>query len=154
MATAWGNLGTEEITVIQRGPRLIPNYEPFASAAMREALERRGARILTGTNTRRAERNSDNTVQLSLDGGEKLVADEVLVAAGRRPRTEDLGLETVGLEPGSWPEVDDSMRVKAIAGAWLYAARDVNHRALLTHMGKYQARVCGDAIVARAAKPA
>jgi pyruvate/2-oxoglutarate dehydrogenase complex dihydrolipoamide dehydrogenase (E3) component len=151
MATAWGNLGTEEITVIQRGPRLIPNYEPFASAAMREALERRGARILTGTNTRRAERNSDNTVQLSLDGGEKLVADEVLVAAGRRPRTEDLGLETVGLEPGSWPEVDDSMRVKAIAGAWLYAAGDVNHRALLTHMGKYQARVCGDAIVARAA---
>jgi len=62
----------------------------------------------------------------------------------------ELGLETVGLKPGSCLEVDDSMRVKGVTGNWLYAAGDVNHRALLTHMGKYQARVCGDVIAARA----
>ena len=79
-----------------------------------------------------------------------LFADEVLAATGRQARTGELGLETVGLKPGSWLEVDDSMRVKGVAGGWLYAAGDVNHRALLTHMGKYQGRICGDVIAARA----
>jgi dihydrolipoamide dehydrogenase len=78
------------------------------------------------------------------------VADELLVAAGRVPRTADLGLESVGLTPGDWLAVDDSCLVGAVPGGWLYAVGDVNHRNLLTHMGKYQARACGDAIVARA----
>ena len=73
----------------------------------------------------------------------------MLSAVGRSPHTGDLGLETVGLTPGSWLDVDDTMRVTAVDGGWLYAAGDVNHLALLTHMGKYQARVCGDAIAAR-----
>jgi dihydrolipoamide dehydrogenase len=82
-----------------------------------------------------------------------LVADELLVAAGRIPRTAGLGLESVGLvqeTPGGWLAVDDSCLVQAVPGGWLYAAGDVNGRNLLTHMGKYQARACGDAIVARA----
>jgi pyruvate/2-oxoglutarate dehydrogenase complex dihydrolipoamide dehydrogenase (E3) component len=78
-------------------------------------------------------------------------ADEVLSAVGRSPKTTDLGLDTVGLRPGSWLPVDDTLRVDGVAGGWLYAAGDVNHLALLTHMGKYQARICGDAIAARAA---
>jgi pyruvate/2-oxoglutarate dehydrogenase complex dihydrolipoamide dehydrogenase (E3) component len=151
MGTAWSRLGTQEVTIIQRGPRLIPNSEPFASAILQSAFERRGVTVLTGTTVRRVEGNVDGDVELSLDSGKTIVADEILVATGRRPKTDNLGLETVGLEPGSWLEVDDSMRVQAVAGSWLYAAGDVNHRALLTHMGKYQARICGDAIVARAA---
>jgi len=150
MGTAWSRLGTQEVTIIQRGPRLIPNCEPFASATLQSAFERRGVTVLTGTNVSRVERNVDGEVELSLDNGKTVVADEILVATGRRPQTDNLGLETVGLKPGSWLEVDDSMRIQAVAGDWLYAAGDVNHRALLTHMGKYQARVCGDAIVARA----
>ena len=90
------------------------------------------------------------TVRLALSDGTTVVADEVLSAVGRSPHTGDLGLETVGLAPGSWLDVDDTMRVTAVHGGWLYAAGDVNHLALLTHMGKYQARVCGDAIAARA----
>jgi dihydrolipoamide dehydrogenase len=54
----------------------------------------------------------------------------------------------VSLEPGSWLEVDDTLRVRGADG--LYACGDVNRLALLTHMGKYQARICGDAIAARA----
>jgi len=105
---------------------------------------------LTGTTVRQVQRKGDGTLELSLDSGKTIVVDEILVATGRRPQTDNLGLETVGLKPGTWLEVDDSMRVQAVSGGWLYAAGDVNHRALLTHMGKYQARICGDAIVARA----
>ena len=78
-------------------------------------------------------------------------ASDLLVATGRTPNTDDLGLDTVGLAAGGWLAVDSSLRVTAVAGGWLYAAGDLNHRALLTHMGKYQARVCGDVIAARAA---
>ena len=74
-------------------------------------------------------------------------ADEVLVAIGRTPRTADLGLETVGLEPGKHVEVDESLRVPG--RDWLYAVGDVNGRALLTHMGKYQARLAADAILGK-----
>jgi dihydrolipoamide dehydrogenase len=150
MAAAWSRLGTQQVTIIERGPRIIPKCEPFASAILQSAFEKRGVTVLTGTTVRHVQRNRDGAVELSLDSGKIVVADEILVATGRRPQTDNVGLETVGLKPGSWLEVDDSMRIQAVAGNWLYAAGDVNHRALLTHMGKYQARVCGDAIVARA----
>lgn len=150
MATAWSQLGTREMTIIERGTRLLPNCEYFASEALQGAFERRGISVLTGTTVRQVERSGSGAVTLSLDNGRIVIADEILVATGRQPQTDKLGLETVGLEPGSWLKVDDSMRVEAVTGNWLYAAGDVNHRALLTHMGKYQARVCGDTIVARA----
>lgn len=117
MATAWSQLGTEQVTIIQHGPRLIPSYEPFASDALSDAFGKRGVRILTRTTATRVSRDTDGTVQLVLDNGETIVADQVLVAAGRQPRTDDLGLETVGLRPGAWLEVDDSMRVVAAKGA-------------------------------------
>jgi pyruvate/2-oxoglutarate dehydrogenase complex dihydrolipoamide dehydrogenase (E3) component len=150
MATAWKQLGTEEITVIQRNPRLIPNCESFAGESLRAAFEQRGIRVLTDTTVRRVDRQRDGVAGIALSSGQTVFADEVLVATGRQARTGELGLETVGLKPGSWLEVDDSMQVKGVTGNWLYAAGDVNHRALLTHMGKYQARVCGDVIAARA----
>ena len=150
MATAWKQLGTEELTVIERGARLISKCEPFVGELLRASFEQRGIAVLTGTTVQQVEFQAGGAVSVSLSNGKTLFADRVLAAAGRQPRTEDLGLETVGLKPGSWLEVDESMRVTGIAGGWLYAAGDVNHRALLTHMGKYQARVCGDVIAARA----
>src|SRR4029077_19278842 len=78
-------------------------------------------------------------------------AGEVLFATGRQPNTDDIGLDTVGLAPGSWLEVDDACMVRALGDGWLYALGDVNHRALLTHQGKYQARIAGAAIAAAAA---
>jgi len=90
-------------------------------------------------------------VTVTLDDGTSVEADEVLAAAGRTPKTAGIGLASVGLADGAWLSVDDTMRVSGVPGGWLYACGDVNHLALLTHMGKYQARVCGDAIAARAA---
>ncbi|HUC84851.1 MAG TPA: NAD(P)/FAD-dependent oxidoreductase [Candidatus Acidoferrales bacterium] len=150
MATAWKQLGTEEVTLIERGARLIPKCESFASELLKTAFEQRGIAVLANTTVQRVDRQQDGVVRIVLSNGQTLFADELLVATSRQPRTGELGLETIGLKPGSWLEVDDSMRVKEVTGGWLYAAGDVNHRALLTHMGKYQARVCGDVIAARA----
>jgi pyruvate/2-oxoglutarate dehydrogenase complex dihydrolipoamide dehydrogenase (E3) component len=88
-------------------------------------------------------------VTVTLDDGTTRVADELLVAAGRTFHTDDLGLESVGLTGGGPLEVDDRLRVTAVPGGWLYAAGDVNGRALLTHQGKYQARLVGDIVAGR-----
>jgi pyruvate/2-oxoglutarate dehydrogenase complex dihydrolipoamide dehydrogenase (E3) component len=150
MATAWKQLGTEEVTLIGRGARLLSKCEPFASDSLQAAFAERGISVLLDMTVRRVDRGADGVARVALGSGQTLLADEVLVATGRQPRTVDLGLETVGLKSGSWLEVDDSLQVKGVASGWLYAAGDVNGRALLTHMGKYQARVCGDVIAARA----
>ncbi len=85
-----------------------------------------------------------------LDDGTELEADEVLFATGRTPNTDDIALDTIGLTPGSWLDVNDTCQVLGPHQDWLYAAGDVNHRALLTHQGKYQARIIGNALAARA----
>ena len=77
------------------------------------------------------------------------MVDEVLVATGRRPRTSDLGLETLGLEPGKALTVDDALQVTGVDGGWLFAVGDVSGRTATTHQGKYDARVVGDVIAAR-----
>ncbi|MCW3035000.1 MAG: pyridine nucleotide-disulfide oxidoreductase, partial [Actinobacteria bacterium] len=130
---------------------LLPGNEPFAGEAVKSALEGRGVQVLLRATAANVERDGNGRVSLGMAGGETIVADELLVATGRKPHTDDIGLETVGLEPGTWLEVDDTMLVTEVPGGWLYAAGDINHRALLTHMGKYQARICGDVIAARAA---
>jgi dihydrolipoamide dehydrogenase len=146
MATAWQALGSQ-VTLLVRGTGLLPRMEPFAGELVAEALTRAGADIRTGTSVESVTR-VNGTVVIVTDDGDRVEADEVLFATGRAPRTDDIGLETVGLEPGSWLDADDSLRVTG--HPWLYAVGDVNHRALLTHQGKYQARVAGAAIAARA----
>ncbi len=145
MATAYQSFGTE-VTIIARSG-LLGTQEPFAGELVMASLERFGATVLMGVETTSARRDDDG-VTLALDDGSTVVADEVLVAIGRVPRTGDLGFENIGLTPGDWLEVDDTMLVKGFD--WLYACGDVNHRALLTHQGKYQARAAGDVIAARA----
>ena len=150
MATAWHALGTRTITILQRGSRLLPGVEPFAGDMLASAFRARGIDVRLGTEATRVERRADGTVRATSTDGASIEAAEILVAAGRAPATDDLGLETVGLAPGAWLDVDPSLRVTDVAGGWLYAAGDVTKRALLTHMGKYQARACGDVIAARA----
>lgn len=151
MATAWRALGSLEVTVVERGPTLLAKYEPFVGEHIAAAFGKRGIDVRTRVNVTQVHRPAAHApVRLTLDDGTSVQGDEVLVATGRRPRTDDIGLESVGLKSGSWIDVDDTCRVSAVGGGWLYAAGDVNHRALLTHMGKYQARACGDGIAARA----
>ncbi|MFF0186283.1 dihydrolipoyl dehydrogenase family protein [Streptomyces sp. NPDC005244] len=147
MATAWQALGSQ-VTLLVRGKGLLPRMEPFAGELVAEALTEAGADVRTGVSVTAVSREGSTVVALT-DTGDRIEADEILFATGRAPRTDDLGLDTVGLEDGTWLEVDDSLRV--VGSEWLYAVGDVNHRALLTHQGKYQARIAGAAIAARAA---
>lgn len=148
MATAWQALGSQ-VTLLVRGGGVLPRMEPFVGEHVIEALTEAGAKVRTHTSVTSVERmGGTGPVTLVLDDGGRIEADEVLFATGRSPRTDGIGLETVGLAPGSWLPVDDSCRVEG--SDWLYAVGDVNHRALLTHQGKYQARIAGAAIAARA----
>jgi dihydrolipoamide dehydrogenase len=148
MAQAWARLGSQ-VVLIERGDRVLAPLEPFAGDLIADALRASGVDVRTGIELRSASREGEGPVTLATDSGE-ITADTVLVATGRAPRTADLGLESVGLDPEARLEVDDSCRVTGVEGGWLYAAGDVNGRALFTHQGKYQARICGDAIAARA----
>ncbi len=147
MATAWAALGSR-VTLLVRGKGLLGRMEPFAGELVAEALTEAGVDVRTGASVTSVTRENGTVVALTRTG-ERFEADEILFATGRVPQTDDIGLDTVGLEPGSWLETDDTLRVTGTD--WLYAAGDVNHRALLTHQGKYQARIAGAAIGARAA---
>lgn len=145
MATAYASFGTE-VTLISRGGLLSGN-EPFAGELVADALRELGATVKLGASPVSVTRDRSG-VTLQLDDGSTVTADELLVATGRVPRTSDLGFDAIGLTPGDWLQTDDTLLVKGFD--WLYACGDVNHRALLTHQGKYQARAAGDVIAARA----
>ncbi|MFB4308559.1 dihydrolipoyl dehydrogenase family protein [Actinomadura sp. GTD37] len=148
MATAWRALGSEVVQLV-RGSRLLPRMEPFAGESVAEGLRAAGVDLRFGSSVTGVRR--DGPVTLTLDGGGTVTADEVLYATGRTPATTDLGLETVGLAAGRPIETDSTGLATGVPGEWLYAAGDVNGRALLTHQGKYQARIFGAVIADRAA---
>ena len=145
MATAYASFGTN-VTVIARSG-LLGGQEDFAGEMVAKSLEGFGVDLRLGLSPKAVLREGDS-VTIDLSDGEQVTANEVLVATGRQPRTTDIGLETVGIAVGEWLTVDDTLLVEGTD--WLYATGDVNHRALLTHQGKYQARAAGDVIAARA----
>jgi pyruvate/2-oxoglutarate dehydrogenase complex dihydrolipoamide dehydrogenase (E3) component len=150
MAQCYRRLGCEEVTVIEGGERLLAREEPFAGDEVRRAFEAEGITVITSARLAAARRDGgDGPVVATLADGRELVGDELLVASGRRPATGDLGLETVGLEPGRPVAVDDRLRAVGVGGGWLYAVGDCNGRAPFTHMGKYHGRIAAAAILGR-----
>ncbi|WAZ26857.1 NAD(P)/FAD-dependent oxidoreductase [Streptomyces cinnabarinus] len=149
MATAWQGLGSR-VTLLARDGGLLPRMEPFAGELVAERLKEAGADVRFNTSVVAAERLPDGEVRVALADGGELTADELLFATGRAPRSEDIGLDAVGLTPGDWLTTDDTLTVTDAPGNWLYAVGDVNRRALYTHQGKYQARIAGSVIGARA----
>jgi pyruvate/2-oxoglutarate dehydrogenase complex dihydrolipoamide dehydrogenase (E3) component len=148
MAFAYVSLGAQ-VTVVEALPRLIANEEEFASGQVKDALEGLGVKVVLGTKATAVQRGEDaGPVTLELEDGSSFTGAELLVAIGRAPHTEGLGLEALGLEPGKSVDVDDRMRVPG--HEWLYVVGDANGRVLLTHMGKYQARLAADHILGRA----
>ena len=146
LAQAWSSLGAS-VTLVEAEERILVNEEPFASEEIAAGLERGGVELRTKARATRASRGDGGQVTLRLEGEEELRGDELLVAVGRRPRTEELALERAGAETGrgGYLEVDDQLRWGG--SEWLYAIGDVNGRSLLTHMGKYQARIAADHIL-------
>ncbi|MGH3315609.1 MAG: dihydrolipoyl dehydrogenase family protein [Nocardioidaceae bacterium] len=148
-AQAFAGLGSS-VTLVERAPRLLGRMEEFAAELVADGLQEAGVDLRTHKQVDAVHRHEDGTVTATLADGSTITADEVLVGLGRRPNTSDLGLDTVGIEPGDYVHADDTLRVPEVDGGWLYSVGDVNGRNLLTHMGKYQARAAGDVIAARA----
>jgi pyruvate/2-oxoglutarate dehydrogenase complex dihydrolipoamide dehydrogenase (E3) component len=154
MAQVYAALGSQ-VTVLSRSA-LLGRSEPFAGDAVAEALRRDGVDLRLGTSADSVSRlGATGEVTLTLDDGSSLTVDEVLVATGRVPATAELGLHSVAAttDERGYVVVNDLMEVAGVSGSptWLYAVGDVNGQALLTHMGKYQARAVGDLVGARAA---
>lgn len=157
-AAVWLRALGAEVTMLVRGKALLARSEPFASALVAERFAELGIDVRFGAEIERVSRKSvadtgegrvhGGPVDL-VAGGETLVVAEVVVAAGRVPATGDLGLDALGLPlRNGFVEVDDHLTVPG--HDWLYAVGDITGRALLTHMGKYQARIAGTVIGARA----
>jgi dihydrolipoamide dehydrogenase len=142
MAQAWASLGAK-VTVIEALDRLIALEEPFAGQLVADGLSQLGVELRIGVRASAVSRD-ETSITVELEDGSSVSGERLLVAVGRRPLTDDLGLESVGLTPGQWVSVGDHLQV---AGhPWLYAIGDVNKRSLLTHAGKYQARIAADVI--------
>jgi dihydrolipoamide dehydrogenase len=151
LAQAFRRLGSS-VVIIEAADRLLAREEPFASDEVQAAFEAEGISVVTGARVTEARRSGrDGRVIATLDNGRAFSADEILVAVGRRPSTTGIGLEAVGLEPGSPVHVDGQLRAVGVTGGWLYAVGDCNGLAPFTHMGKYQARIAADVIAGRKA---
>ncbi len=148
LSQAWSSLGTS-VTLVEGGERLLSREEPFAGEEVAAALRaKHGVDVRTGVLARRVSHAGAGVV-VELSDGEEIEGAEILVAVGRRPRTEGLGLESAGVERGrgGFLETDDRLRVGG--REWLYAIGDVNGRALFTHIGKYQAWVAAENLLGR-----
>jgi pyruvate/2-oxoglutarate dehydrogenase complex dihydrolipoamide dehydrogenase (E3) component len=144
LALAWSTLGAE-VTLIEGDERLLPRDEPFAGEQVAAALrEEHGVDVRSGALAKRVGSGGEGGVFVELEGGQRVEAAELLVAVGRRPRTAGIGLESVEVEPGEGGFLETDSHLRVGGSDWLFAIGDVNGRALLTHMGKYQAWVVGE----------
>ena len=149
MAQAWKSLGTGSVTVLERlQPQDSATMEPFALEAVISSLEEQGVVFRLGCVVSSVERMDDG-VKATMDNGEEISAEQIVVAAGRAGVVDGIGLDAVGVTASRFVSVNDHLQVEGAEGGWLYAVGDVNGRALLTHQGKYQARQAGDHILGK-----
>ncbi len=144
-AAQWLSRFGSDVTIVQSPDRLMNREDPKVGDLIREALEEEGIRVLTGRKAVRARKDAGGAV-VELDDGTEVVTDVVVVAVGRKPRTEEIGLESVGIEPnGKGLPIDD--RCRLVEGVW--ALGDVTGVALFTHVAMYQGRVVADNILGK-----
>ena len=163
-AAVWLRALGAEVTLLVAGKGLLERVEPFAGELVAQRFAELGIAVRTGVHVEQVRRpeagpavtghRHGGEVTLVVDGGPTVV-DEIVVATGRTPASADLGLDTVGLAPADlvgpgYVATDAHQAVPGVDRDWLYAVGDVTGRALLTHQGKYQARIAGAVVAARA----
>ncbi|MGH8917850.1 MAG: dihydrolipoyl dehydrogenase family protein [Actinomycetes bacterium] len=140
LAQAFTRLGAE-VTVVELADRLLLKEERQASELIRSRLEREGVRLLLGARATAVSPVRDGGYELTLERGRPRVGfDQVLLATGRRPRTADLGLETLGVELGDRDAVRVDARLRTSARG-VYAVGDVTGLLPFTHVAAHHARV-------------
>jgi pyruvate/2-oxoglutarate dehydrogenase complex dihydrolipoamide dehydrogenase (E3) component len=134
-----------EVTLVEHNEHLLARLDEDAGALLAERFEEDGIRVLVGARAAGVEPTSPG-VRVALESGETVDAERLLVATGRRPNVENLGLEQLGVEvTRRGVRVDD--RLRAADGVW--AIGDASGIGLLTHLGKYQARIAAGNIAGR-----
>jgi dihydrolipoamide dehydrogenase len=152
LAQAWSSLGTA-VTLVEGGAQLLGKEEPFAGEEVAASLRERfgvDVRLECMVESVRAD---GGAVVATLSSGEEVEAEEILVAVGRKPNTETLALEAIGVEPDEHGFLPTDERFRVGGSEWLYAIGDVNGRALLTHVGKYQAWIATEHLLGREVEP-
>ncbi|HMT04718.1 MAG: NAD(P)/FAD-dependent oxidoreductase [Solirubrobacterales bacterium] len=143
LAQAWSSLGSE-VTLFEPEDRVLMHEEPFAGEQVDVALrEKHGVNLITGRSVESVGTTATGIIATA--GGDEYEAAELMVATGRRPRTDGIGLESIEVDGSAPLETDDDYRVRG--HDWLFAVGDVNGRALLTHLGKYQAWIAVQALL-------
>lgn len=132
-----------QVTVVEASDRLLAREDPAVSELLADTLRGEGVELRLGVQAESVAKDGEE-IRVRLAGGEEIAGSHLLVATGRRPRTADLGLETVGVEPSERGiEVDECCR--AADGVW--AVGDVTGVMPFTHVGKYQGRIAADSIL-------
>jgi pyruvate/2-oxoglutarate dehydrogenase complex dihydrolipoamide dehydrogenase (E3) component len=149
-ATILNGLGSA-VTLLVRGNTLLRNCEPEARELVEQSLRRRGVKIHFETELSAVTRPVAGGPVTATFHRQTIEVDEVVVAAGRRVNTDNIGLETLGLPGGGFVSVNDHLQAVGVAGDWLYALGDTAGRAGLSHISTYHGRVVADIIAARAA---
>ena len=136
LAQAFGRTGAS-VTLVEAEDRLLPLEAPEVGEDLAEALAAEGVDLRLGALASGAERRRLGFV-LTLDDGDDLEADRLVIATGRRPRLDGLGLESVGIQPDpAGIRVDERLR----AGNGVWAIGDATGIMPFTHVGKYQGRI-------------
>jgi dihydrolipoamide dehydrogenase len=150
-ASIYASFGAK-VTLIEMLPRVLPIEDEEVSAELQKALRKRGLDVMTGTALKSAER-TENGVRLSLEGGKKdsVEADLLLVAIGRRPVTENLGLEALGVElERGYVKVNATMQT---AVPHIYAIGDVVNTPWLAHVASAEGILAVEHMAGQAVKP-
>lgn len=138
LAQVYSTFGTR-VTLIEMAGNLLPKEEPLIGSALAEVLSGYGVEVHTGVRLLRVE-PSGSGAKLFLEDGVQVEVDRVLVATGRRPNVEGIGLETLGITPNPTGLLTDAGgRVLGVDHVW--AAGDVTGTAPFTHTANYQARI-------------
>lgn len=148
MATVFADLGGK-VTLISSTKEVLPRVDPEAGALVRQSLSDMGVKVYVSAKVTKVQRTSEGNLVVHLGHDEVIHATEILVAAGRKPRAKNIGLEQFGIAVDGRPiPVDESLRIPLNSGDWLYAGGDVNGRAAMTHTAKYHGRILAAAILA------
>src|SRR5699024_8705663 len=143
---AYANLGAE-VTIIEGTPQILPTYEKDMVKVVESDFKKKGIKIITSAMAKEAVDNGDSvTIKYAVDGKEDSVtADYVMVTVGRRPNTNDMGLEQAGVEIGERGliPVDNQGRTNIKN---IFAIGDIVAGAALAHKASYEAKIAAEAI--------
>ncbi|MEH3034677.1 MAG: NAD(P)/FAD-dependent oxidoreductase [Aeromicrobium erythreum] len=133
LAQVFARFGSQ-VTVLERGPRILGPEEPESSAVLTEVFEAEGITVHTDVGIDAVAHDGSG---FRVTAGDLTIeAERLLVAAGRRPRLHGIGLESVGIDPDARLTVDDALRVEGTDGLW--AIGDIAGRGAFTHVSMYQ----------------